>query len=972
MQKYYLAILLLLSTLTHAEIIHPSLGGVFMSHNQPNTLNIVSTSGLATVVLGSHSESDSKTTFAPNYSVQIPGGSFYGGDPNTGNLVKYDAAGHTKILHTFTRANDAGTIPTGLIYRNGYIYGEVADINSAYLGSLWKIALDGSHFTILHKFTNTGDGYNPTGLMTMDDQGNIYGTASASIYRIDNSDHLTILSTQFASIDLAYRNGYLYGSGIDGSGYGFLYKIKSIEHDILDPDTFVDIHDFTSTDVMSTPRNLLLSANGKIYGITDDGYSLGRHGLGHIFSIDANDKIKLEYSFHGYSDGTDPIAIVFERNGTTMHGITRYGGPDNLGAVFTLQTQIDNKPNNYVLFTTEYLPRNEYQVGPTVMTTVPVEIMCMPSGTFYKLQESQAIVCPSAKDNAVYFGRNVSNIPTQTDYIAATAAVAITAPINDNLITPVVQSALKDQQSMLVSNVDKYDVLTFIDLNAMQDITQRLKSLLHRSGLLGAHDQLLTNLSQAQQISKFKNLTRQVNTLLQHNYHNNQNGDTYAVGRYLNNASSTGSGSITNNTPVPLDVMCVPEHKRYLIPPNTSMYCQQPNANNSDGASGVYIGYNVADGTDISRVVSATINYARGADFGTIGSQDAWSNLSSGHSLYLRNFSNYARLVVSGNPNGSASQHCPAGSTYYSRLSSCFLMYYDTSNYTWPVIASGRLFFSTLGSEEPDPPNFTKVSAKNFFTGTHYGYYSNFSMVGYSFNIVNDSYSTTGQSLVVNQISGNTEFNKIPPTYLQDNTKNKSGVTTLCEPSNSFQHNMPNIQTIPKYSQAKIWVATILTELGGLILALMILTAIMLAILATFANPGLGAMAFMLGSAIIFGGALATGGYFVEHNMSGQTVTKVTLPAVGSVCYANDKRLYEGTFSIADAWGGEKALVNYAKTNLKYFGQVNMGNATSFDGSGQVTTASTSYVNQITGFNNLTNHIISKNAAKNGIYYKGY
>jgi len=975
MKKHYLSILLLVFTLANAEITNPGLGSIFMSQSTPNTLNIVSTGGIHTMLIGSHVESDVGPSFAPDYSIQGPDGTLYGGSSSSGTLVKYDIAGHTTVLHTFSSASDAGTIPTGLIYRNGYIYGEVSDINSKYIGSLWKVAVDGSNYTILHQFTNNGDGFMPTGLMIMDDQGNIYGSTYSSLYRIDNNDNITFLTTQFPTFDLVYRGGYLYGSAMDSSGYGFLYKLQSTADDVLDPNTTVDIHDFSSADVMSVPQMLVLGANGKIYGTADDGYSVGRGGFGHIFSIDESDNVNPEYGFHGYSDGADPIAIVFESNGTTLHGVTRVGGPDGLGAVFTLETAIANKPESYINFVTEYLPRNEYQFGPNILIMASGEIKCMPSGTFYRVQESQAIACPSPNDNAVYFGRNVSNIPTQDNYIAGAALVQQT-PIDDNNVAPTISTPLFNQQSMLVTNVDKYDVLTIYDANKMYIINQKLGGILSSNSL--NQIKLLSPEHKKAFIKQFANKVSNAMAGLKDN-----DGDTYGVTRYLNNAFSSGGAGINNQTSVPLYAMCIPENKLFLVPAGQSLYCQKPEASDDLNTTGIYIGYNLpydptTGSVDITapNILSHTIDYARGSDFGTEMQQNVWGNLTSGHSILLNNVSNFEQIKITGTPDGAiTTPHCPDTTTFDG--STCQLGVLSEDYGTVPLNESGRAFADVGTRDNSGVKNWMQLSQSTGFFD-QYGVYSLFSTTGYnlhasiSYNHGGGCFSCSTYDLVTvtaDPVYGNVLFGKIPPLYIEDKTNNQSGINTLCEPSNVPIHGLPNQNVIAKYSTGKAWILSIMSALTSAVLfSILFIALLVFANLIFFLDP---AVYYLMAAVVVI--SLAVGAVSGVSTYNSTIVSDVSLPAIGGLCYASDQKVYEGTFDPASAAVlGESALKEYGKESLKYFSTIDMNNQSTFDGSAYATPNSDSYLEEIINYNNLATKIIEKDPSGNGIYYKGY
>jgi hypothetical protein len=212
--------------MSYGLIENPLIGSIFMSGSESHVVNIVSSSGLQKVPLDQHYESDISLTVS-TFALQTADGNIYGTNANNGQLVKYTMPkGDSQVLHTFSIAADGGSAPAQMVYRNGYIYGGVADADQKNnIGSIWKIKPDGTGYTVLHKFVNNGDGYLPVGPLVTDDQGNIYGSTYGSLYKIDNNDNITFLKTPFLINGLAYRGGYLYGDTTDVYGLGMLFKI---------------------------------------------------------------------------------------------------------------------------------------------------------------------------------------------------------------------------------------------------------------------------------------------------------------------------------------------------------------------------------------------------------------------------------------------------------------------------------------------------------------------------------------------------------------------------------------------------------------------------------------------------------------------------------------------------------------------------------------------------------------------------
>jgi uncharacterized repeat protein (TIGR03803 family) len=81
------------------------------------------------------------------------------------------------------------------------------------------------------------------------------------------------------------------------------------------------------------PYGSLLNVNGKLYGTTAMGGSLG---LGNLFSITTTGKEKVLYSFHADPDSNGPEGGLIEMNGT-LYGMAG-GGEYHEGTVFSVTT----------------------------------------------------------------------------------------------------------------------------------------------------------------------------------------------------------------------------------------------------------------------------------------------------------------------------------------------------------------------------------------------------------------------------------------------------------------------------------------------------------------------------------------------------------------------------------------------------------------------------------------------------------
>src|SRR5208282_2256391 len=187
------------------------------------------------------------------------------------------------VLHTFTGPPD-GASPTGLaLDAQGNLYGIAGGGDSACdppygCGTVFKVDASGNE-TVLHSFTGTGgDGADPFVGLTLDAQGNLYGT------------------TWFGG-DLACNGG-------DGCGTVFMLDTAGV---------MTVLYTFTGTGGDGAlPGGLVRDAQGNLYGTTSDGGDLAcnaPNGCGTAFELDTLGKETALYSFTGTGgDGAVPGA----------------------------------------------------------------------------------------------------------------------------------------------------------------------------------------------------------------------------------------------------------------------------------------------------------------------------------------------------------------------------------------------------------------------------------------------------------------------------------------------------------------------------------------------------------------------------------------------------------------------------------------------------------------------------------------
>ena len=201
------------------------------------------------------------------------------------------------VLHAF--APDDGGIPaSGLTLVGSTLYGttEAGGPNSG-KGTVFKVNTDGSDFTVLHTFTGS-DGGDPKGYLTLVDS-TLYG--------------MTYGGGIGASV--------VYKIGLDGTGFEVLQYLPG------------------------NGTNAALAASGStLYGMT---LGDGIYGLGSVFEINTDGTgYNVLHSFAGgANDGSTPERSVII-SGSTLYGETDYGGTANAGVMFALTIP---EPSSFLL-----------------------------------------------------------------------------------------------------------------------------------------------------------------------------------------------------------------------------------------------------------------------------------------------------------------------------------------------------------------------------------------------------------------------------------------------------------------------------------------------------------------------------------------------------------------------------------------------------------------------------------------------
>ncbi len=206
----------------------------------------------------------------------------------------------TTILHSYSGETDDGGIPWDSVILDGStLYGMTSEGGTNIGGMIFKIGINGSGFEILHSFLGGPiDGWLPTGGLIQN---------GSTLYGMTNEGGVA-------------NAGTIFKIGTDGSSYQVLHSF-----DVLNPTNGC------------LPYGALLQDGSTLYGMTEFG---GFYNLGTIFKIQTDGSgFELLHSLNylDITNGGEPYGALIQ-DGTTLFGMTYWGGDYDCGTIFKIQT----------------------------------------------------------------------------------------------------------------------------------------------------------------------------------------------------------------------------------------------------------------------------------------------------------------------------------------------------------------------------------------------------------------------------------------------------------------------------------------------------------------------------------------------------------------------------------------------------------------------------------------------------------
>ena len=288
------------------------------------------------------------------------------------------ATSSTQVIYSFAGDDDGEYTDSDLVLDGaGNIYGTTVLGGDFGTGSVFQLSPSGNGWThtVLYSFTGLSDGGQPYKGVTLDAQGNLYGTAVVGghfgacpedgcgvAYKLTNSGGTW---TQTIIHYFNGNDGYGPGAGLTFDSAGNLYGMTATGGPNaagviyqLQPQQDGSwklrlIHSFTGgkDGASGSAGRLLLDAAGNLYGVATAG---GANGKGTAFRLSPAQNgtwnFTVLYAFKGQPDAGFPYGALSADKAGNLYGTTYYDGANNLGSVYQLSPGVGGKWKERVLY----------------------------------------------------------------------------------------------------------------------------------------------------------------------------------------------------------------------------------------------------------------------------------------------------------------------------------------------------------------------------------------------------------------------------------------------------------------------------------------------------------------------------------------------------------------------------------------------------------------------------------------------
>lgn len=255
-------------------------------------------------------------------------GNLYGAETTASgsDIYKVTPFGQKSIFHAFPEGSGGDSSDWLTIDKTGTIYGPTWNDGLGF-GTIFKITADGTFSTIYQFGQSNNDGKNPSGPVTLDALGNIYGVTSkggtgfGTVYEIDATGKETVLF-QFKG----GRNGSLPFDNVIRDSAGNLYGIACATNQGC---TGYEVFKLNPQGVLSKVGNLHSIHQGSFIARTSAGNFYGYDYWNGPWEISS----KGAYSAHGFGDGNSFVGRFLCASGV-LYGTAMEGGANANFAVY--------------------------------------------------------------------------------------------------------------------------------------------------------------------------------------------------------------------------------------------------------------------------------------------------------------------------------------------------------------------------------------------------------------------------------------------------------------------------------------------------------------------------------------------------------------------------------------------------------------------------------------------------------------
>ena len=270
-------------------------------------------------------------------------GNFYGVTPSgsgssSGILFRVTPSGSLTALVTFAGTNGASPYPAPTLATDGNLYGTTYLGGKYNSGTVYRVTTNGL-FTTLLSFGGTNVGAEPIASLALGNDGNLYGTTSASggtVFRVTTNGALTTLASLFGTNGLSPQapltlgaDGRFYGTttagGAFGGGTAFAVSTNGVITTLFSFKT-------TTTNGYHPQAALTLGTDGNFYSTT----VYGGAGNGTVFLLTTNGSLTTLVKFRGSNGALSYGGVTLGTNGD-FYGTAQLGGSGLNGLVYRLR-----------------------------------------------------------------------------------------------------------------------------------------------------------------------------------------------------------------------------------------------------------------------------------------------------------------------------------------------------------------------------------------------------------------------------------------------------------------------------------------------------------------------------------------------------------------------------------------------------------------------------------------------------------